>query len=173
MITATLNATRYSPAIQNLLDDDRVPDLGPGHPNKKMKPLLAALRPETAFPRVKDLQMAQLCIAGLWLHHDFLEESHEISQLIKTPSGGYWHGIMHRREPDAWNAKYWFKQVGRHPVLRKVGESLRTVYDPFEFIDRSETFRDTGSPDEEECRQIQFREWEQLFEWCYEKAVNG
>ena len=171
MTTAT--ATCYSDAIQAILEDDRIPDLGPGHPNKKKKDTIARLTPANAFPQVKDKNMAMLCIAGLWLHHDFLDESHEISQSIKTPSGSFWHGIMHRREPDAWNAKYWFRQVGRHPVLRKISDSLRVVYDPMEFIDRCEEFRDSGSPDEAECRQIQFREWEQLFDWCYDHAVNG
>ena len=44
--------------------------------------------------------MAACCLCGLWLLHDFLDESHSLSQEITTDTGSYWHGIMHRREPD-------------------------------------------------------------------------
>lgn len=170
---ATLTATRHSTAIQTLLDGFRIPDLGPGCPNLAAKEQLNRLTPENAFPQVKDRDMARLCIAGLWLLHDFLEESHEISQTIKNPSGNYWHGIMHRREPDAWNAKYWFKQVGRHPALKRISDSYRVVYDPLDFIERAEACRDTGNDDERELKMIQRREWDMLFEYCHERAVQG
>ena len=49
--------------------------------------------------------MASACLAGLWLYHDYLDESHAVSQSIHTPAGSYWHGLMHRREPDFANPK--------------------------------------------------------------------
>ena len=66
--------------------------------------------------------MAACCIAGVWLLHDFLDESHTISQGIDTPSGSFWHAIMHRREGDFSNAKYWFRRVGQHPVFDALGQ---------------------------------------------------
>jgi hypothetical protein len=69
--------------------------------------------------------------AGLLLWHDFLDESHAVSQSIegrgRNRAGDYWHAIMHRREPDYGNAKYWFRRVGRHPVFESLaarGERL-------------------------------------------------
>ena len=53
----------------------------------------------------------------------FLEPSHTISQGISSPSGSYWHGIMHRREPDYANAKYWFRRVGPAPDLSAMWET--------------------------------------------------
>ncbi len=57
--------------------------------------------------------------AGLFQWHDFLDESHQLSQSIEGQGenrlGDYWHAIMHRREPDYSNAKYWFRQIGKPP----------------------------------------------------------
>jgi hypothetical protein len=58
--------------------------------------------------------------AGLFQWHDFLDESHKLAQSIEGQGedqvGDYWHAIMHRREPDYSNAKYWFRQFGNQPT---------------------------------------------------------
>lgn len=59
--------------------------------------------------------------AGLLLWYDALDEGHEYCQSVegkgKNRAADYWHAIMHRREPDYGNAKYWFRRVGYHPVF--------------------------------------------------------
>ena len=96
--------------------------LDEGRPNEAMRPALEALRIDGAFEhaRLVDIDMARCCHAGLWLLHDFLDESHTISQGVGTPSGSFWHGIMHRREGDFSNAKYWFHRVGHHHVYAEL-----------------------------------------------------
>jgi hypothetical protein len=71
----------------------------------------------------------QLIRSLLLLWHDHLDASHNISQGIESADGSFLHAIMHRREPDYWNAKYWWRRVGAHPafpkIANRVGEMLQ------------------------------------------------
>jgi hypothetical protein len=49
-----------------------------------------------------------------------IERSHSISQNIENLEGSFLHGMMHRREGDFSNAKYWFRRVGNHPVIEQL-----------------------------------------------------
>jgi hypothetical protein len=90
--------------LDALLAQAPLAPLGPGAPEKALRPRIAAA--------CRGLPPA--CQAGLWLAFDFLHESHEVSQELKTPEGSFWHAIMHRREPDAWNSKYWVPKIARN-----------------------------------------------------------
>jgi hypothetical protein len=186
--------TSFSPAefgllVAELLDPPRLAPLGPGSPNAAVRPRLQSVKPADLFAprRVVDVDMAAACLAGLWLYHDFLDESHTISQSIDTTSGSYWHGLLHRREPDFSNAGYWFRHVGTHWVfepLRVEAAKLaagasgkatflkQTSWDPFAFINLCEASYDAKSPDHELCRQVQRVEWELLFDYCFQRAVG-
>ena len=64
---------------------------------------------------------ARLVKAALYLKHGYLEPCHKIAQALSTPTGSYWHGIMHRHEGDRDNSHYWYHRVGNHPVLQAIG----------------------------------------------------
>lgn len=163
----------YGPAIAAILREPRLPELGPGQPNVAARSALANLTPENAFPLLSDRSMALGCISGLWLLHDFLDESHTISQELESPTGSYWHAIMHRREPDAANSKYWWRKVGNHPVFESLNSECGGRWDPFAFVDQCEACRGRKNDEELKCRQLQLREWELLFDWCYQRVLKS
>lgn len=153
---------------------ERLPELGPGKPNESARAALKALTPETAFPNLRNREAALACISATWLYHDFLDESHTISQDLSEWFGSYWHGIMHRREPDPSNSKYWFRKVGRDPIhsqLETQAKALGYSYqNALEFVDFCESVRGTASPDERIARQVQLLEMRLLFGWCYDES---
>jgi hypothetical protein len=139
---------------------------------------LAAATEEDLFPRSAHPDAA---MSGLWLYFSCLDESHTLSQQIHTIHGSFWHGIMHRQEPDAWNSGYWFRQVGRHPIFKalrdeaaklaaehpKAGFKVGTEWDPHAFITLCDTARTKpGTEMERLALEIQRAEWQLLFDYC-------
>ena len=56
--------------------------------------------------------------AGLFLLNDDLPRSHALAQTLQGDAlGDFWHAIIHRREGDWDNARYWFGRVGPEPIL--------------------------------------------------------
>lgn len=85
---------------------------------------------ETLFPRAD--RRSLLCLqAGVYQILDFWDESHTAAQaaadLGEANFSSYWHAIAHRREPDPSNARYWLRRVGRHRVLKSVGDRIARV----------------------------------------------
>ena len=111
---------------------------------------------------VKDLEFGNAVKSGLLLWNDALEESHTISQHLNSQTGSYWHGIMHRREPDYSNSKYWFGRVGNHPIFPALRKRALDILADSQLDD---------------CREaIQAKEnWDtyQFVDWCQAEAENG
>jgi hypothetical protein len=186
-----LDIRTYGPKIATLLESAPLPPLGPGAPLAAARPHLAALTPEhvTAPRAVADRRMALACHVGLWLRYDFLDQGHTLCQAIEGPDGDYWHGIMHRREPDFANAKYWFRRVGDHSIheplrvaaARLAGETktdpaadflrVQDAWGACGFVDLCEFALDGSPPIHRLCQRIQQFEWELLFDHCFHKAV--
>jgi hypothetical protein len=184
-------ATRFGSAMASLLND-HIPALGPGAPNETLRPRLAELTVEKAFAgrNIVDQDSARCCLSALWLWHDFLDESHRISQDIETVDGSYWHGIMHRREPDYGNAKYWFRRVPKHAILEPLAAAARELaagqqldaaaeflatqarWDSSRFVDLCEAIARGRTPCELLAREIARLEWQLLFDHCYRRAIG-
>ncbi len=139
--------------------------LGPGAPATALRDRIAQAAALVSAP----------CAAGLWLRFDFLDAAHEVAQRNEGDADhDIWHAIMHRREPDAWNAKYWWRRVGAHPVLaelrRRAPEVGYTYTTPEAFVDFCEQVRDTGTADEATAKRVQQLEWELVFAYCAAKC---
>lgn len=166
---------QYPIAIAELIPNSRLPVLGPGTPDGSVHTKLVAIKPES-LGIVQNRSAAMACLSGLWLLHDYLDESHTISQDISQWYGSHWHAIMHRREPDAWNSKYWWQRVGRSPIFREMIDQSPaigyTYSTPNDFVDFCERHRDTGSAEEMIARRVQLLEWRLLFDWCFREAIG-
>jgi len=144
--------------IRELLKTPDVPELGP-RARANVKPaaaLTAHVRSVLGEGQFSEKATDLIC-GTVMLWHDHLDAAHNIAQAVENADGSYLHAIMHRREPDYGNAKYWFRQVGNHPcfalLAQKVAEkegssSLATRFvnngewDPFAFVDACEQHAD-------------------------------
>ena len=131
-----------------------------------------------------DRGMAIALRAGLLLLADRMEDSHALSQGLDTPEGSYWHGILHRREPDYGNARYWFRALGDHPLFDELGPLPGEVddrdprragrWDPFRFIDLCEECTRRRREDlREKLEEVQEREILLLLAHCWRGAIGS
>ena len=164
----------YPPPIFDLLEEES--------PTAARRQLEVFDFTSAVAPRpVQDASMAEACESGLWLRHQFLDESHQVSQQIDTPTGSYWHGIMHRREGDFGNAKYWFRRVGPHPVFSELAAAAHqiapqvfsdsTPWDPFDFVDRCQAAA-RGPASDSVLQAVESAEWDLLFAFCFRQALD-
>jgi hypothetical protein len=86
-----------------------------------LAPLLARRPPPDA--RAADLLHA---LALLW--HDRLEAAHELVQSREGDAeADLLHAVLHRREGDYGNARYWFAAVGTHALFGALAPSASSL----------------------------------------------
>jgi hypothetical protein len=141
---------------------------------------IEALLKELSLPELR----AELVRAMVLLWHDHLDEAHRLAQQIENADGSYVHGLMHRREPDYSNAKYWFRRVGRPSCFATLARAVQALldskkeqalaarlvprgeWDPFAFIDACEEVAGQAASDAKAqlLRTVQAIEFEVLLE---------
>jgi hypothetical protein len=114
-------------------DDSPGPELVQARPRRpRLAQALSVAAWSAIFPGASEESLLAFA-AGLLQIYDFWDESHEAAQQADNMGernfSAYWHGIAHRREPDAGNAAYWFRRVGRHTVFTLLAEAVRPLLD--------------------------------------------
>jgi hypothetical protein len=181
----------YGPRIRELLElaggaDRLTPLAGGSCVSEQARKRLQQLKAFELFEGrpIVSPEFAEAARAGLFLHLSCMEEAHRIAQHIASSTGSYWHGIVHRREPDFGNAAYWFRRVGRHEIFPALRDQAAGIlperfggmpeWDPFRFLEACEqVHRRTSSRLERALQEIQRAEWQLLLDYCCRRAVGS
>lgn len=130
-----------------------------------------AIKNATAFSMVR---------GGLLYAVDALDPAHRIFQDIHSDLGSYWHGMMHRREGDFDNARYWFRRAGTIPVFDAMHSEAANVsadmakqltWDPYLFTGQCEQARYGDTELVEAMAKLQRIEFDVLLDYCWRQAV--
>ncbi len=130
---------------------------------------------------IRDARMLALVRGGLLCVVDALDAAHKIFQDSPGAYGSYWHGIMHRREADFGNARYWFRSAGKLPSFDKMHDAAReasanmakqTSWDPYLFTGLCEHAKFGEVELVPECLALQRAEFEVLFDYCWRQALG-
>lgn len=105
--------------------------------------------------------------AAAYLYADDLVAAHnKVYDMEENDEAAYWHGIMHRREGDFYNANYWFRRAGSLPA--------RLGIDPIQLTERAQDHHRSGSAYVsedllEQCR----KEWKLLAQIGIDRKFNA
>ena len=162
-----------------------------GDGNTEAKKLLSSTTPKQLLSGLlRSEDDANAMLAGLWLWHDWLDESHHISQSLESPTGSFWHAIMHRREGDFSNSKYWYARCQNHPILQQMANNATQIlhslpadkaylrlmsggWNPNAFVDLVDSVEeDEKNPKHATAISLQQLEWRLLFDHCTRSAAG-
>lgn len=138
--------------LESLLTSAEPPDLGPKVRDGVWTASEAEAKAAEACARLGVAGRSAECLRALvLLWHDHLDAAHGLVQDLSGPDAAFVHGIMHRREPDYSNARYWFHRVGAHGVFEPLADAVAAPlaahaalpfrlirdgrWDPFAYID--------------------------------------
>lgn len=190
------NPAALTPAVQELLNAEPTMRLGPGSPQIERRDTLLRLSPETlcAGTPLRRPDLANVCIAAIWLRFDFLDDAHKIVQEIENPAGSFGHAMVHRREGDFSNSKYWLRQAGEQSIFPALAQfavetappefsplasrlAVGGAWQPEAFVDLCSATVANRSPCSSRAavawlERLQQREWELFFDDCLREATG-
>jgi hypothetical protein len=116
---------------------------------------------------------------GLLYALDDLEGSHRIFQDAAGDLSAYWHGMLHRREGDFDNARYWFRRAGPLPFFgalhgRAASDSAQMAkqssWDPYLFSGQCEQARFGADEIIGELTSLQRAEFDVVFDYSWRQS---
>jgi hypothetical protein len=116
---------------------------------------------------------------GLLYALDDLSGCHEFFQNTASDLVGYWHGMMHRREADFDNARYWFRRAGALPFFNALHSRAAEIstdmakqvsWDPYFFTIECEQHRFGADSEEVNLARLQQAEFDVVFDYSWRQA---
>ena len=169
-------------AFEKLLSA-RVPVLSPKHPFDAAQSRVIV--PCDLFAGASG-PLVEACRAGLLLFNDDLDRAHEIVQNDPSQTGSFWHAIIHRREGDFSNARYWWSMTGEHPAFEEIFDVVLHRVPDFGFLDELRAgeqwdpvlftawCQKAQTPDEvARLEAVQLQEMRTLLNWCASRVAPG
>jgi hypothetical protein len=117
---------------------------------------------------------------GLYYAVDAIHEAHAVFQEASGDLGSYWHGMMHRREGDFDNARYWFRRAGQLPFFDLLHHEAsehsavmarQSNWDPYLFTGECEQARFGAEEGLKALSALQRIEFEGVFDYCWRKSA--
>ncbi len=112
--------------------ETRLPELVP---SRVADPLLSRELMGAQLFGAKSGAMVECCRAGLLLFNDDLAGAHALIQDLSDQTSAFWHAVLHRREGDFSNARYWWNHVGEHPAFEPITDSVLHRVPEFSLLD--------------------------------------
>lgn len=119
--------------------------------------MLRRLTPANLLEGGRVHPLLDIALGAMWLWHDFIDEAHKIAQDNETPEGSWLHAIVHRRERDFSNSKYWYARCASLPQStggRDLVDLVASVHDK------------PNDPRYATASSQQRAEWRALFKHC-------
>jgi hypothetical protein len=175
----------YPPLVKEALAEEelllRLTPSEPGHPDVLRRIREATEEELTGGAVLADASYPRLVRTGLLYAYDAVDEAHRIVQEIKSDEGSYWHAMVHRREGDFENARYWYRRTGwlrlfpeMHARAAGVSSlmSRQQDWDPYVLVGLCEQARFGGDVDMRELVGLQKVEFEVMFEGLWREAFS-
>ncbi len=173
----------YSDLIERVLIGDEVlVTLRPREPRNRelLRRILAADDAMLAGGKTAENPATFALVRGGVLYAlDALEESHAVFQAAHGDLGAYWHGMVHRREGDFDNARYWFRQAGVLPCFSRMHRDAAPYspdmakqlnWDPYLYTGQCEQERFGAEGLDRELRELQRVEFLTLLDYCLQES---
>ena len=184
MYASTVSMNRYPDFIQRLLLHERTLD----------EPLPKEPTDYELVIRVREIDDTRLfgsqplapgapvalVRAGLFYYHNAMDDSHKQAAKSAGDLGSYWHGMVHRREGDFENARYWMRRAGEQPVFPEMQArasdgsphmSRQSNWDPFLFIHLCEQYKYGETEYKKELGHLQRVEFAAMFDYVWRQCV--
>ncbi len=119
--------------------------------------------------------------AGLFYYHNALADSHKEAAKTEGDAAAYWHGMVHRREGDFENARYWFRRAGEQPFFQELQSRASDAsphmarqpnWDTFLLVHLCEQYKYGEAEYKKEIGHLQKVEFAVMFDYVWRQCVG-